>query len=389
MTHTFENPIQQELKGPSMLIWLSAAALALFLLWAAFAWVDEIVRGEGEFVSSSRPQIIQNLEGGILAELFVSEGSVVEKGDVLARLEGTQFKTSALDLQDQIDALEVRRLRLEAEMAGKNSFRVDDSLVQRSAVIVASERALLEARLSDYQSRRRGASRVLKQAETEKSLMEDMLSRKVVALIEVTRARKAYSDAEIKYNEIVTRAKLERAQEYSDTLQELTSLNQSLNLANDQLNRTVITSPLRGIVNNLAVTTIGGVVRPGDEIFQIIPMGEELLVETRIKPKDIANVENGQQATVKLTAYDYTIYGSLKGEVKFISADTFEDERRDGEPYYRVTLSVDLDSLTDRQQGIEIRPGMRAQVELQTGSKTILQYLMKPLYKSQEAFRER
>ncbi len=389
MTHTFENPIQQELKGPSMLIWLSAAALALFLLWAAFAWVDEIVRGEGEFVSSSRPQIIQNLEGGILAELFVSEGSVVEKGDVLARLEGTQFKTSALDLQDQIDALEVRRLRLEAEMAGKTTFQVEDSLTQRSAVIVASERALLEARLSDYQSRRRGASRVLKQAETEKSLMEDMLSRKVVALIEVTRARKAYSDAEIKYNEIVTRAKLERAEEYSDTLQELTSLNQSLNLANDQLNRTVITSPLRGIVNNLAVTTIGGVVRPGDEIFQIIPMGEELLVETRIKPKDIANVENGQQATVKLTAYDYTIYGSLKGEVKFISADTFEDERRDGEPYYRVTLSVDLDSLTDRQQGIEIRPGMRAQVELQTGSKTILQYLMKPLYKSQEAFRER
>ncbi|WP_114286660.1 HlyD family type I secretion periplasmic adaptor subunit [Candidatus Halocynthiibacter alkanivorans] len=372
-----------------MLIWLSAAALALFLLWAAFAWVDEIVRGEGEFVSSSRPQIIQNLEGGILAELFVSEGSVVEKGDVLARLEGTQFKTSALDLQDQIDALEVRRLRLEAEMAGKTTFQVEDSLTQRSAVIVASERALLEARLSDYQSRRRGASRVLKQAETEKSLMEDMLSRKVVALIEVTRARKAYSDAEIKYNEIVTRAKLERAEEYSDTLQELTSLNQSLNLANDQLNRTVITSPLRGIVNNLAVTTIGGVVRPGDEIFQIIPMGEELLVETRIKPKDIANVENGQQATVKLTAYDYTIYGSLKGEVKFISADTFEDERRDGEPYYRVTLSVDLDSLTDRQQGIEIRPGMRAQVELQTGSKTILQYLMKPLYKSQEAFRER
>jgi membrane fusion protein, adhesin transport system len=389
MSHTFENPMQQELKGPSMLIWLSAGALALFLLWAAFAWVDEIVRGEGEFVSSSRPQIIQNLEGGILAELFVSEGSVVEKGDVLARLEGTQFKTSALDLQDQIDALEVRRLRLEAEMAGKISFQVGDGLAQRSGVIVASERALLEARLSDYQSRRRGASRVLEQAETEKSLMEDMLSRKVVALIEVTRARKAYSDAEIKYNEIVTRAKLDRAQEYSDTLQELTSLKQSLNLANDQLNRTVITSPLRGIVNNLAVTTIGGVVRPGDEIFQIIPMGEELLVETRIKTKDIANVENGQQATVKLTAYDYTIYGSLKGAVKFISADTFEDERRDSEPYYRVTLSVDLDSLTDRQQGIEIRPGMRAQVELQTGSKTILQYLMKPLYKSQEAFRER
>ncbi len=160
-------------------------------------------------------------------------------------------------------------------------------------------------------------------------------------------------------------------------------------MAADQLNRTVITSPMRGIVNNLAVTTIGGVIRPGDEIFEITPLREELFVEARVRPEKIANVEPGQEASIKLTAYDYTIYGSLKGKVDFISADTFEDERDPSlPPFYRVTVTVDTKALTERQKAIEIRPGMRATVELHTGSKTILRYLLKPLYKSKETFRE-
>ncbi|MCP4822476.1 MAG: HlyD family efflux transporter periplasmic adaptor subunit [Shimia sp.] len=179
------------------------------------------------------------------------------------------------------------------------------------------------------------------------------------------------------------------AEEYSDTLKDITSLKQEMRLASDQLNRTVITAPMRGIVNNLAVTTIGGVVRPGEEIFEIIPLGEDLFVEARVRPENIANVEPGQDASIKLTAYDYTIYGTLKGKVDFISADTFEDERDpSAPPFYRVTVTVDVDKLTDRQKAIEIRPGMRASVELHTGSKTVLRYLMKPLYKSREAFRE-
>jgi len=179
------------------------------------------------------------------------------------------------------------------------------------------------------------------------------------------------------------------AEEYSETLKEITSLRQEMRLAQDQLSRTVITAPMRGIVNNLAVTTIGGVVRPGEEIFEIIPLGEELFVEAQVRPENIANVEPGQDASIKLSAYDYTIYGSLKGKVDFISADTFEDERDpSAPPYYKVTVNVNADALTERQKAIEIRPGMRATIELHTGSKTILRYLMKPLYKSKEAFRE-
>ena len=203
------------------------------------------------------------------------------------------------------------------------------------------------------------------------------------------RSNSVVSDARLKYNEIVKQAEWQLAEEYCEALQYLTSRMQDLRLAQDQLDRTVITSPMAGIVNSLAITTIGGVIRPGEEILEIIPLGEELFVEARVKPENIASVEPGQDATIKLSAYDYTIYGTLKGTVDFVSADTFEDERNPRAlPYYRVTVRVDRSDLTKRQQDIEIRPGMRATAELQTGSKTILQYLLKPLYKSREAFRE-
>lgn len=380
-----------DMKGPSLVVWLSLASVIVFLIWAAFAWVDEIVRAEGSMISSSRPQIIQNLEGGILAQLAVKEGDVVNQGDVLARLQGTQFKSAVDDLQDQITALDIRRLRLEAELAGQFDLAVPEQYAARTPGIVASERALLQARQSDFVSRREGAQRVLDQATKEKVLLEDLLERNIVSMIEATRARKAHADARIRLDEIVTQTELERAQQYSDTLKELGTLRQNLKTSLDQLSRTVLLSPMKGIVNTLSVTTIGGVVRPGEEILQIIPMDEELFVEARVAPKNIANVRPGQKATIKLSAYDYTIFGTLQGEVKLISADTFKDETAraaDGDPHYKVTSRVDTQNLTDRQAGIAIRPGMQASVELHTGAKTVMQYLLKPLYKSREAFRE-
>ena len=379
-----------KMRGPSAIIWLIAASVLIFLLWAKFAWIDEIVRADGEVVSSAPPQIIQNLEGGILAELLVAEGDVVETGQVLARLRDTQFQTTVDDLDDQIMAADIRRLRLEAELAGLSVFAVPPEMAARSPSIVASEQSLLAARQADYISRTGNAARIMAETQREQEVMEDLLTREIAALIEVTRARNANAEAQAKYNDIVTGAELDRAAEYSKTLQDLATLRQNLRIAQDQLSRTVVTSPMRGIVNNMGITTIGGVVRPGEEMFQIIPMGEELFIEARVKPEDIANIVPGQQATIKLSAYDYTIYGSLQAEVLVISADTFPDERRtDLPPHYKVTLRVDLSHLTDRQQQIEIRPGMMASVELHTGAKTVLQYLTKPLYRGQEAFRER
>lgn len=379
------------LRGPSLTIWLCAATVLVFLIWASLAWVDEIVRADGQVISASRPQIIQNLEGGILAELAVREGDEVDRGDILATLQGTQFRATVDDLRDQIAALEIRRLRLEAELAGQDTFEVPADIAARNMPMVESEKALLLARQADLRSRIAGAAAVLAQAEREKTLMEQMLAREIVALIEVTRVRKEHADALVRHDEIVTGAALERAEAHATTLRELATLRQNLRASQDQLNRTVLTSPMRGIVKAVAVTTIGGVVRPGEEILQISPLDEELFVEARVRPENIANIRPGQEATVKLTAYDYTIYGTLKGRVEVVSADTFKDERaRDPEAaaHYRVILRLDKSNLEGRQATVEVRPGMQASVELHTGAKTVLQYLLKPLYKSREAFRE-
>jgi membrane fusion protein, adhesin transport system len=381
--------LARDLDRSSRIIWLCVFAVWAFILWASYAWVDEIVRGEGQIVSSSRPQIIQNLEGGILSELAVKEGDEVASGDILARLFGTQFQSTVDDLQDQIATLEIRRLRLEAELAGEPDFHAPPSLAARLPDMLASEQALLAARRLDFIQRRDSARLALEQAESEKALMENLLDKKVVALIEVTRARKAHADAQKAYDEVASQAHLEQSQDYSSTLKELATLRQSLKAVQDQLDRTVLVAPMRGIVTNLRVTTIGGVVRPGEEIMQLIPVDEELFVEARVAPRDIAHIRPGQEATIKVSAYDYTIFGTLKGRVAVISADTFKDERDPrAEPHYKVQVQIDTAAMTDRQAAIDIRPGMLATVELHTGKKTVLRYLVKPLAKSGEALRE-
>ena len=389
---TFDTGMDSHARGPSRTIWLIAGSVGMFLLWASFAWVDEIVRAPGQIVSSSLPQIIQNLEGGILAELDVAEGQVVEAGQTLAKLHGTIYQSKVDEFRDQIAALEIRRYRLEAELAGATDFEPPEDLAKRLPDIVASERALLEARQADFIARRDGARQVMKQAQKEMDLMEAMLKKELVPLIDVTRARKTFRDAENRHSDTITQTELERATDYSKTLAEIASLSQGLKAAEDQLGRTILTAPLRGVVNKLSITTIGGVVRPGEEILQIVPLDQEMFIEARVKPENIATVRVGQKATIKLSAYDYTAWGTLSAEVTVVSADTFRDERSrnaDGDPHYKVTLKVDPSSRTGRAAQMEIRPGMQAEVELETGGKTILTYLTKPLWKSREALRER
>lgn len=390
MTATFDPPRDLDARRPSVTVWLIGATILVFLLWSAVAWVEEIVRAPGQIVPSSRPQIIQNLEGGILAELLVSEGDTVEAGQTLARLHPTQYQAAVDDLTDQIATLDARRLRLEAEIAGQDSFAATPELLARVPDIVASEQSLLLARRTDLASRIDGARAVLDQAAQEQDMVSRMAERGLAPEIELTRADKALADARARLDEITTKAELDRADEYARTQGELASLRQRLKLSQDQLARTTLVAPLRGVVNRIAVTTIGGVVRPGEEILQIIPLDTGLFVEARVKPADIAALREGQKATVKLSAYDYTIWGTLPATVTFVSADTFRDERqRDAEPHYRVTLRVDDQGLTERQKSMDIRPGMQAEVEFQTGGKTILTYLTKPLWRGSEALRER
>jgi membrane fusion protein, adhesin transport system len=389
---SFDESFAEKQRGPSRIIWTIAAVAVVFVVWASFAWLDEIVRAQGQVVSSQRPQIIQNLEGGILAELDVAEGDLVEPGQVLARLYGTQYQAAVDDFSDQIATLEVRRLRLEAEINGEGGFDVPPAIAERVPAVLASEKSLLTARMSDYHARVDGAEAVLKQTRAELDLLEKMYKQDIAPLIEVTRARKANSDAQSRLAEAHTTTEMERATDFSKVESDLSQLRQKLKLAQDQLSRTALVAPMRGIVNKLSITTIGGVVRPGEEIMELIPVEGDLFIEAQVKPRDIASLREGLNATVKLSAYDYTIYGTLKAKVTFISADTFKDERSraaDGDPHYKVTLAVDRSQFTERQRGLEIRPGMQADVELETGGKTILTYLTKPLYKSNLALRER
>jgi len=308
---TFDAEFSDRMRGPSLTIWLVGATVLLFLVWAKFATLDQIVRSNGEVVSASRPQIIQNLEGGLLAELAVAEGDIAEEGQILAKLQGTQFETNVADLEEQVLATEVRRLRLAAEIAGAYAFDVPDEITNRIPKIVASEQALLNARQTDHAAKVSGAADVARETARELASMEDMLSRQIVSLLETTAARKRNTDAQNRYAEIVNGAELERTAAYSEALQQLAGLAQDLRLSSDRLQRTVIRAPMRGIVNNLGVTTIGGVIRPGEEIFQLTPLDDALFVEAHVRPQDIANVVPGQAATIKLSAYDYTIYGSL------------------------------------------------------------------------------
>lgn len=387
---TFVPPDDLHSRRPSTVILLISAAVGVFLLWASNAWVDEIVRAPGQVVPSARPQIIQNLEGGILAELFVSEGDAVEAGQTLARLHATQYKTTVDDLTDQIAALEVRRLRLEAELAGDNSFIPPPDLASRIPDLIASEQEVLAARQSDLASRLKGSRAVEKQAAQEKDMIKRMVDRGLAPAIDLARAEKAYADARAQAEAISTQAELQRADEYAKTRTEIATLRQRLKLSLDQLARTTLTAPVRGIVNRIAITTIGGVVRPGEEILQIIPIDTGLFIEAKLKPADIATIREGQPATIKLSAYDYAIWGTLPATVTFVSADTFRDDSsRDEQTHYRVTLSVNADRLSGRQKSIIVRPGMQTEVEFLTGGKTVLSYLTKPLWRGTEALRER
>ncbi len=384
---------QVQRKGPGRMIWLSALVIVLFLVWAGFAALDEIVRAEGEVVSSSRAQSIQSLEGGILAEIDVSEGDEVEAGAVLARLSDTSIRAEVDDLKEQIAALELRRLRLEAEAAEETDFAVPVSVAKNHPELVRSERELLLARLSDYQSRRAGARAILDQTDAERQVMIDLDKQGLVAKIEVAKAVKAYADAKKAHDEVITSFELERATTLGELLTELSTLRQNLAAREDELRRTVLRAPMRGIINKVNVTTIGGVVGSGEQIIELIPLDEKLLFEARVLPRDIANLRVGQEATIKLSAYDFAVYGLLHGKVEVVSADTFSDERsarpEEAQPHYKVIVSVDLENLTERQRDIALRPGMQGQAELYTGQKTVLRYLLKPLYRSREALTER
>lgn len=375
-------------KKTSAIIWLCTAALVIFFVWAHFAILDEVTVGTGKVTPSSRAQVIESLDGGIVDQLNVHEGDIVEKEQVLARLDPTRFQSNFGEAASKARTLRASAERLHAELTGA-------PLAFSAGTLKEPELVARETQL--YQSRRRNLSETVSNLEQSKKLVQEelrmtapLVAKGAAGEVEVIRLRRQISDLQGKIdeakNDYAVRAREEQVKNNADLDAQL----QVVTGKEDQLTRATIYSPVRGIVKDIQVTTVGGVLQPGGKLMEIVPLEDQLLIETRINPRDIAYIRPGLPATVKVTAYDSSIYGDLPGEVETVSPDTLQDEVKRDQYYYRVYVRTQKAELTNKAgRKFPIVPGMVANVEIKTGQKSVMDYLIKPLNKVKESMRER
>jgi len=376
------------LKRSSRVVWIVAAGLLVFLLWAWLAQLDEVASGSGRVVPTSREQTIQSLEGGILTEINVQQDDVVVPGQLVAQLDPTRSASDVEESSARYRAAQARVARLEAEIG-------QTPLVFPAALGEFPDLRAAETRL--YQSRRETLAESLGLVDDSLALIGDelriaqsLLDVGAASNVEVLRLRRQQSDLQLKKADIRSEYAVQAREELTQAREEMETLSPVVRGRSFSLENLTLRSPVRGIVKSVDISTVGGVVPPGGQIMTIIPLDDQLLIEARISPRDIAFIHPGPRATVKVTAYDYAIYGGLEGQVTTISPDTIQDEVDPTIYYYRVFVRTDADALkNDAGQGFAIVPGMIATVDIHTGSKSVLQYLMKPLNRASEALRER
>ena len=420
-------------KGKSRFLYVCLALFATALIWATFAKLDEVTRGEGRVISSSKRQVIQNLEGGIVKDLLIREGDHVTKGQVLLRIDSTGFSSNLGELaaKDLSLSAAVARLSMEASDPDADLIPFPQELKDTAPEVVQAETTLFDIRrrgllnhinvlkerltqkkqeLAELQENLKRSEAGREIANKEYKIKVPLAEKGIISKVDVLRLEREVADldgqiattkqsipkiesAVREAERLIDEEKItfrQNAQaELNTKLAELAIVKQSLTGAEDRVNRTEVRSPVDGIVNKLLVNTIGGVVRASEPIIEITPIEESLLVEARIKPSDIAFIGPGQTALVKITAYDFTIYGALEGNVERISSDSTVDEQTK-ESYYLVTIKTREGTLRKIKDSMRIIPGMVASVDIITGKKSVLSYLLKPIIKArQEALRER
>lgn len=392
MSDLRESLLTQRTPGSKAVLYLILAVLAAGLTWAKFARVEEITQGEGKIISKSREQVIQSLEGGILAELDVREGIVVEKGQVLLKIDPTRAKASYREALSKLVGLEgaIARLRAEAyqqALVFPDVVKEDPAVVQQETLAYNARRRALDASIQALQ----GSYGLISK---EIGLAEPLAAKGLVSEVEILRMRRQANDLQSQMVERRNKYQADANSELSRLEMELSQTTENLVGRADVVERTTVLAPVRGTVKDVRVNTIGGVIQPGEKILEIVPLEDQLLVEGKIKPADVAFLRPGLPATVKVSAYDYGVYGGLKGTVEHISPDTLTDDQKAaaGRPdatYYRVQVLTETSALHAGGKTLPIIPGMTATVEIRTGEKTILEYLLKPVLKAREAFRER
>lgn len=370
------------------LITLCAVMLAAFLAWAAWFEVTEVSTGTGKVIPSSREQVIQSFEGGIVAQMSVAEGDLVERGQVLAQLDPTKTSSSVGESEAKYRAAKASQARLQAEVTGK-PLKFPASL-RESPELIEAETALYTTRRRGLEQTLAGIEDSLRLVRSELKITENLAKMGASSRVEVIRLNRQRSELELKATEARSEYLVRAREELAKASAEADSLSEVIRGRSDSLTRLTLRSPVRGIVKDIEVNTLGGVVQPGGQVMKIVPMDERLLIETRIAPRDIAFIHPDQAAKVKISAYDYSVYGGLDGKVVGISPDTLQDEVKPEIYYYRVFIRTEQDSLQNKAgKQFAIVPGMSATVDIRTGEKTILDYLIKPLNRAKEALRER
>ncbi|MEE1867234.1 HlyD family type I secretion periplasmic adaptor subunit [Pseudomonas auratipiscis] len=410
-------------------VWLAAALLLTALTWAWFAVLDEVTMGEGKAIPSSKIQVIQNLEGGIVTEIFVREGQVVNKGDTLLRLDDTRFKSNKGESEADRYALTAQVERLSAEAEGR-PFQVSEEVLKKAPQVAEDELSLYQSRqrrltseqqtlseqlrqktqeLAEFRSKAEQYRSALALLQQELNMSTPLVGTGAISPVEILRLKRstveargslnattlaipraeaAVAEMKSKIEESEAGFRSEAAKELNEKRTDLSKITASSIAIDDRVSRTTVVSPVHGIIKLLKINTIGGVVQPGSDLVEIVPLEDNLLIEAKVRPQDVAFLHPGQQAMVKFSAYDYTIYGGLKAKLELISADTVTDDK--GNSFYLIQVRTDKNHLGGDKKPLLIIPGMTATVDIITGHKSVLDYLLKPVLKARtEAMRER
>ncbi len=410
-------------------VWVATALILTALIWAHYAVLQEVTTGEGKAIPSSKVQVIQNLEGGIVTEIFVREGKVVNKGDTLLRLDDTRFLSNRGESEVDRLTLTAQAERLAAEAEGR-PLLLPQELLDKAPQVAADERALHESRqrrldgeqrtlneqlrqktqeLAEFRARQEQFRNSLALVQQELDMSIPLVGSGAVSPVEILRLKRnavemrgsmnantlAIPRAEAAINEIKSRIqeseltfRSEASRELNEKRADLAKISANRIAIDDRMTRTTVTSPVRGIVKTLKINTIGGVVQPGSDLLEIVPLEDNLLIEARVRPQDVAFLHPGQKAMVKFSAYDYTIYGGLPARLEMIGADTVTDDK--GNSFYLIQVRTDRNHLGGDEKPLLIIPGMVATVDIITGEKSVMDYLLKPVLKGgSEALRER
>ncbi len=412
-----------------LMLWAIFAVFAVLFAWAAVADVETVTRAEGRVVPTARLQTIQNLEGGIVEAIHVKQGAQVQDQQLLVTLSGVQSSADFNSRRQQVLSLQAKVARLQAQVQGEEP-RFAPALMSEGRTYVDIERMAWQARRGEQQSQLatldaqlaqktkeleeaevslRTQQQALALGQDEQRIIENMVERGLEPRLELVRIQRVTSDArgraeaaalqiergraaireiESRKLSLAGQFRTEALAELNRSTMELRAAEEAMPALSDRLARTEIKSPMKGIVNRVFVSTVGGVVKPGEHIVEIVPGDDELIMEALVRPQDIGFVRVGQGARVKVTAYDFALFGSLEGRVQSISPDVVTNEK--GETFYNVRVETKTRAMDTLDKKLPVIPGMQVQVDIITGSKTVLQYLSKPLVAMKEnAFRER